>query len=67
MNNAPCKDCPDRLVGCHSTCEKYITFAKEKRQQNEIIKKAKHEESLFYSPHNRYKRNKMRAEKYNKY
>lgn len=19
-----CKDCPDRVVGCHSTCEKYI-------------------------------------------
>lgn len=46
---APCKDCPDRQVGCHSTCEKYITFAKEKRQQNETIKKAKHEENLKFS------------------
>lgn len=25
---APCKDCPDRVVGCHSTCEKYIEFRK---------------------------------------
>lgn len=22
----PCKDCKDRIVGCHSTCEKYISF-----------------------------------------
>lgn len=28
MLNAPCKDCPDRVVGCHSTCEKYIAFRK---------------------------------------
>ena len=26
---APCKDCPDRQVNCHSTCEKYIEFKKE--------------------------------------
>lgn len=65
--NAPCKDCSDRQVGCHSTCEKYIVFSKEKRQRNEIIKKAKHEQNLFYSPYHRYKRNKMRAEKSNKY
>ena len=25
----PCKDCPDRQIGCHSTCEKYIEFKKE--------------------------------------
>ena len=26
---APCKDCPDRQVNCHSTCEKYIEYKKE--------------------------------------
>lgn len=26
MTNAPCKDCTDRIVGCHSTCEKYKLF-----------------------------------------
>ena len=26
--DAPCKNCSDRFVGCHSTCEKYILFRK---------------------------------------
>lgn len=27
MNNiAPCKDCGNRALHCHSTCEKYIRF-----------------------------------------
>lgn len=30
MLNAPCKDCPDRYVGCHSQCEKYQAFHKER-------------------------------------
>lgn len=24
---APCKDCPDRKVGCHAVCEKYIAYS----------------------------------------
>lgn len=24
--NVPCKDCPDRCVGCHSNCVKYKDF-----------------------------------------
>ena len=24
----PCKDCKDRSVTCHSTCEKYLEFRK---------------------------------------
>lgn len=23
---APCKDCPDRCIGCHSVCAKYKDF-----------------------------------------
>lgn len=23
---SPCKDCPDRQVGCHGSCEKYAAF-----------------------------------------
>ena len=26
--SAPCKDCPDRKVGCHSSCQKYKDFKK---------------------------------------
>ena len=29
---APCKDCPERSVTCHSECEKYLAF-KEYRQK----------------------------------
>lgn len=24
---APCKNCEDRNVGCHSKCEKYLAYA----------------------------------------
>lgn len=29
---APCKNCPDRQLGCHSTCEKYIAFDKYRKE-----------------------------------
>lgn len=31
MNNC-CKDCPDRVVGCHSACDRYI-LAKQKHDR----------------------------------
>lgn len=34
--NAPCKDCPNRQIGCHSKCEKYQEYARiceEQRQK----------------------------------
>lgn len=35
MDNAPCKDCPDRVVepNCHMTCEKYIAFQEMCRER----------------------------------
>ena len=33
---APCKDCPDRKIGCHSECEHYKLF---KELQTEISAK----------------------------
>ncbi|MBO5389409.1 MAG: hypothetical protein J6A59_15000 [Lachnospiraceae bacterium] len=41
MAVAPCKDCGDREVGCHSTCKKYIDFKKENEKQKELINKEK--------------------------
>lgn len=29
LANGPCKDCPNRAMGCHSTCEEYIAFRAE--------------------------------------
>lgn len=36
MLNSPCKNCPDRYVGCHAECEKYKDFRKN---YDEIITK----------------------------
>ncbi len=27
--NAPCKDCPDRAMGCHDRCKKYLNYKKQ--------------------------------------
>ena len=33
--NAPCKDCPDRKPGCHSVCERYLDYRRNKDEQIE--------------------------------
>lgn len=30
-----CKDCPERTVGCHATCETYLTAKQERDRQIE--------------------------------
>lgn len=32
----PCKDCTDRTLGCHSICDKYISF-KETRDKKKAL------------------------------
>lgn len=49
--NAPCKDCSDRQVGCHSACEKYLDFRKEVDEINKI-KFAEKEQRRFIAEHN---------------
>lgn len=54
---APCKDCPDRQVGCHSTCEKYIEFKKEAdEQRQERIARSEINQFVRESNERRYKR-----------
>lgn len=36
MGLAPCKDCKDRVLGCHSTCQRYLEFRKEVDRIHEI-------------------------------
>ena len=36
-----CKDCPDRRVGCHSICEKYIAEDKRNQKEREEARKQK--------------------------
>ena len=47
MSSAPCKDCADRICGCHSTCEKYMTFAYERRQISAAKLKYNEEQDFF--------------------
>lgn len=28
MSRSPCKNCPDRMINCHSSCQKYQEFSK---------------------------------------
>lgn len=44
----PCKDCKERAIGCHSTCEKY----KKYRTEWEELKKKKAEEKRLWSKRN---------------
>lgn len=43
MIQAPCKDCKDRQLGCHSICQKYIDFKKEQ----EVINLAKRKDTIL--------------------
>lgn len=47
MSSSPCKDCADRICGCHSTCEKYMTFADERRQISAAKLKYNEEQDFF--------------------
>lgn len=35
---SPCLNCSDRKVGCHSKCDKYLKFVKEKDEVNRKIR-----------------------------
>lgn len=35
-----CKDCRDRQVGCHGSCERYITEKKQKVDEHIAMRKA---------------------------
>lgn len=47
---APCKDCPDRIPGCHDSCDRY----KEWKSQLEKLNEARREYDR--SRYNKYKR-----------
>ena len=41
----PCKGCEDRVVGCHSVCDKYITWKAERDElKKELTKIAMQEQ-----------------------
>lgn len=57
MLKVPCKDCPDRNPGCHSTCAAYISYRAELDKINAEKNENKKFED-FFNYHARYKRYK---------
>lgn len=35
--NPPCKNCPVREVGCHSTCQMWMSYQKKKEEWNAMV------------------------------
>ena len=44
MYSFPCKDCPDRAVGCHGKCEKYLTAQREHEKERAEMFRIKSEQ-----------------------
>ena len=42
-----CKDCTDRVLGCHSTCIKYIEDKERYEKEKEKIREAKRKEKAI--------------------
>lgn len=47
MAECKCKNCGERHINCHSTCESYKSFRKEQDVQNEKIRKSKEREAAL--------------------
>ena len=56
----PCKDCPDRFVGCHGVCEKYLRF-NEERKMSRAQAKARGADGYFVAQSRRISRAKAVA------
>jgi hypothetical protein len=54
--NAPCKDCKDRVLGCHSKCEKYKAFSEENKK---TYKKRALLSSIYGDSPNKQRRQRM--------
>lgn len=56
MDNA-CKDCTERQVGCHATCERYQKFVAENARKRELIRQDKMKDAIVPHRNNRREHN----------
>ena len=63
MMFAPCRDCENRHVGCHSDCEKYKEFVIANEERKEAIRKGKEMDRFFVSNASRRLDERIRKEK----
>lgn len=66
----PCYNCPDRFVGCHSTCSKYIEYDKNRKEvlankKKDIDQRADFQrlEKVKYERLQRYRKNKAKKQR----
>jgi hypothetical protein len=57
---APCKDCPDRYLGCQDHCEKFKEYAVEHKRVRDLIKKQKQIDNDYYEIRNYHVRKDTR-------
>ena len=55
---APCKDCPERHMGCHSKCEKYIEYHKFREE----VLKRKEQDRVRCKSNRKWVPNKIRGD-----
>lgn len=60
---APCKNCKNRVLGCHSTCEKYKEFYELNEQRKAEQDKAREIDLVLHS----YNKSKTYASKIDSY
>ena len=53
---APCLNCPDRYLGCHDTCQKYLTYRKEQ----DIVNTKRSKERRFEKEMDDYEKRRRR-------
>lgn len=47
MNDAPCKDCEERKLGCHSICPRYRDFCEKNEERKERLKEERQQREDF--------------------
>lgn len=62
--NNVCYNCTERQIGCHSTCNKYITFKNLREAKKERIRKFKEDEGLVLGYYKDMKIKKERKKKF---
>ena len=53
--HAPCLGCDDRILGCHSTCKRYLDFREELEAHNAKVRKIEKENGVFMEIRNNQK------------
>ena len=59
MISAPCLNCEDRHQTCHSSCNKYLEFKKQKEIECEHLNKIRQTETDWYG-YKQYKYKKIK-------